>query len=172
MCYPSVQEPLGIPLEWVKTKDGRAAMVYSLLMGKVTEKRNGEHISSRGFSYPIQRPVQDSNAVVGDHSRALHFTSSPESALDLPDGYGSHRLAVLPAPKLWDPPEQGLENRCWHSSGAYPLFCMDCEGVDLDVVNDPYFWDDLGLRSDRRDDDFVVRIPRNSVWNRTQLLNN
>lgn len=167
MCYYDAKQPYGLPLEWVRSRDGKDRLIYSLLLGKVTSRnRGGEHLSSRGFTYPIQRPVRDSNARMGDHSNALHFAASPDSAIYLPDSYGSHRLAVAPAPQLWEPPERGLTDRCWHSSGAFPLFCVDCEGIDLDVLDDPRFWDDIGLPSNRRDDDFVIRIPRKSVWTR------
>ena len=171
MCYRDSLEPFGIPLDWVYTRDGREAMVYSLMLGKVTSINSyGEHVSNRGFTYPIQKPVYDSNAVVGDHNRALHFAASPESATNLLDSYGSHRLAVLPSPQLWEPPDRKLTDRCWHSSGGTALFCMDCENIDLDVLDKPEFWGDMGMAADRRDDDFVIRLPRTQVWNRTKVL--
>jgi hypothetical protein len=159
MCYHDNQEPYVLPLGLNNRKD----IIYSFLLGKVTEYNPRLGVHKRGdFNYNLRKPVWDSNAVLGDHNRCLHFTANPDSALALPS-YGSHRLAVLPAPQLWDDPKRSLTDRCWHSNGCTPLFCMDCEGVGVDVLGQQDFWRDMNLLP-RRSDDFVLRIPRDSVW--------
>ena len=172
MCEYDSSEPLAIPLRRRRTKKGLLLMDYSILLGKVTQKRNGEHLSSRGFTWPISRTVHDSNALVGDHGRALHFTASPASAHRF-NGYGSHRLGVLPAPQLWDPlDENGKQlSRCYHSSGGVILLCMDCDNYQLDVLENPDFWQDLkqpgrlpgGLK-------FSELLASDSVWHKQVAL--
>jgi hypothetical protein len=66
------------------------------------QTNNGEHVSSRGLLYPLRQTIHDRRADVGSHSLGLHFAANPECTLALPDSYGSHRLAVLPAPDVWD----------------------------------------------------------------------
>jgi hypothetical protein len=145
MCVEFREQPYVVTLKRFCTEDGSEVVYYSLLLGKVTHKRNGEHRSSHGFAWPIGRPIRDANAIVGLHDRALHFASSPKSAHRL-HGYGSHRLAVLPAPKVWEPVRNGSKTpRCWHSSGGIVLFCADCDGIRLPVLDDPAFWHDLAL---------------------------
>jgi hypothetical protein len=163
MCHKDSTKPYALPLSRQDVADGMQIMRYSMMLGKVTTKRNGEHVSSQGFTYPIGRTVYDQNAIVGDHGRALHFTASPDSTKYLQGNYGSHRLAVLPAPVIWDSPEtHGLTKRCWHSFGAHSLLCLDCEGVELDVLTRPDFWQDLMLP------DFT--IPLEAVWHKQLLV--
>jgi hypothetical protein len=165
MCYEFDEQPYIIPLEQHQTQAGVLLLTYSFLLGKVTEKRQGEHISSRGFFWPIGRNVSDSNAIVGDHDRALHFAPSPDCASELIGEYGSHLLGVLPAPAIWDPvKKQQKTERCWHSPGAHTLFCFSCENYQLDVLTDSDFWRDLSKQSRRssRGKDLSSLIP--SVW--------
>jgi hypothetical protein len=165
MCVEFDERPYIVPLKQHYTKEGILVLTYSLLLGKVTEKRHGSHISSHEFTWPIGGTVYDPNAIVGDHGRSLHFAPSPDSAKDLLEGYGSHLLGVLPAPAVWDPvKKQQKTERCWHSSGAHTLFCLGCENYQLDVLTNADFWRDLSKRSRRasRDLDLSSLIP--SVW--------
>jgi hypothetical protein len=142
MCHIDTTEPLVFPLRR-RTKNGVIVLDYTFLLGKVTEKRNGEHVSSRGFTWPVGHAVHDANAVIGHHERALHYAASPKSAHNFL-AYGSHRLGVLPAHKLWRSIEEaGHMNRCWHSSGGVVILCMDCDNYQLDVLDNPDFWKDL-----------------------------
>jgi hypothetical protein len=147
--------PLGEPYTWNNTR----VLNFGLLLTKVTQLRGRVHQSSRGFSYPMQGMVNDPNAIVGRHDLALHFGTTPESAKRKLGSYGSHRLAVLPGPHVWDPVQRGFTKRCWHAGSCRVLFCYDCSGVQLAVVRDPAFWHDLKLSPDNLSDDFI-----NSVW--------
>jgi hypothetical protein len=146
MCFEDPTQPYAMPLEVHRTWLHTNVLTYSLLLLKVTQLCGDVHRSRMGgFAYPVRQLVTDPNAQVGKHERALHFAASPAVAHQL-NSYGSHRLAVLPARKVWDPvSRRGLRNRCWHSNGALTLFCYDCEGVTLDVVRNPAFWSDLKL---------------------------
>jgi len=144
MCFKSTEFPFLIPLELLMTNTGSHLLTVSMLLGKVTTKRNGEHISSRGMLYPISQTIHDVKAVAGDHQYALHYAPTPECAIGLPDSYGSHRLAVLPAPDVWDPleewnplKEEAPASRCWHSNGATPLFCLDCWNLKPADLTEP-----------------------------------
>jgi hypothetical protein len=140
--------------------------------------RSGEHTSALGgFTWPIGRTVYDANAIVGDHSRSLHFLPSIEIAESL-SSYGSHRLVVLPAPQLWEAPLPSRRQppRCYHSSGATTLFCVDCFGLRPQDLENPDFWHDLTkprLRSalpPATNDDIVLAIPRSAVWHRQEVV--
>jgi hypothetical protein len=141
MCFEDPTQPYAFPLAlrqsrwlWFQVD----VMTYSLLLLKVTTLWNGVHRSQMGggFAYPLRQLVADPHAIMGSHDRGvLHFAASPATAHML-GNFGSHRLAVLPGKALWDPvTRRGLQNRCWHSNSAVPLFCYDCEGVTLDIVN-------------------------------------
>jgi hypothetical protein len=168
MCYYDPAQPYAVPLKFSHTESGVMVMDYSLLLGKVTEKRNGEHRSCRNFTYPIGRTVRDSNAHAGSHEYGLHFAASPDSAKHLVGiGYGSHRLGILPAPRIWDPIViAGQTNRCWHSTGATALFCLDCDDIELDVLTNPDFWNDLTKQSrkSRHGLSFTELLDSNAVW--------
>jgi hypothetical protein len=165
MCVYLPDAPYAIPLEEHYTWNNNRILTYSLLLTKVTELRNNVHQTS-GFSYPLRQGVYDQNAIVGDHKRALHFGSTPDSAKSLLNGYGSHRLAVIPARKVWDPVHMCyLHDRCWHSYGASVWFCYDCEGYKLDVVTDPAFWKDLKLGPGYFSKELI-----NSVWHKQKIL--
>jgi hypothetical protein len=138
----------------------------------VTQLRSGRHTSLRGFTYPIGYYVHDANAKVGDHQNGLHFIASVAGSKFL-DSFGSHRLAVLPAPQLWDPPvgNDERQERCWHSSGGTMLFCMDCAGYTPADLTNPAFWHELtkplrqpNTQQKAKNNDFVLRLPRNAVW--------
>jgi hypothetical protein len=166
MCFEDPTQPYAFPLDvrrsWLFHTD---VLNYSLLLLKVTTVWSGMHCSRGGFAYPLRQLVSDSNAQVGDHEKALHFAASPASAHQL-NSYGSHRLAVLPGRKVWDSVNRrGLKNRCWHAGQALSLFCYDCENVQLDVVKNPVFWQDLKLSPEYLSDEF-----RHSVWHKQKLL--
>jgi hypothetical protein len=167
MCYEDPEIPYALPLEEHRTWNNSRVLTYSLLLGKVTEYRDGEHVSSHGFRYPLRHPAYDANARIGHHEQSLHFTASPDSARYLQGHeYGSHRLAVLPAPKVWDSVSRhGLQNRCWHSYGATALFCLDCMGIELAVLTNPDFWQDLQLYSGQSHG-----IPLFTVWHKQKKL--
>jgi hypothetical protein len=166
MCIEFLEKPYALPLEFEYTRRNTRVLKYSLLLGKVTEKRGGVHVSTRGFEFPIGRMVYDSNARIGDHRKALHYASSPKSAHRLKEAYGSHRLAVLPPPHVWKAIEKaGMTNRCWHSSGGRALFCLDCSGIKLDVLKNPDFWKDLRLNPGESPNS--LGVPLREVWHRT-----
>jgi hypothetical protein len=89
MCYEFKAQPLAVPLRLRRAKSGKLILTYSLLLGKVTEKKYKHHRSPHGFTYPIGKAVSDSNAIVGDHDFGLHFAATPFDIADL-DEYGSH----------------------------------------------------------------------------------
>ena len=173
MCLRVPGQPKRLILERHHTRDGTLVETYTFALGKVTEFRTGEHRSQRGFTYPIGQTVFDSNARVGDHENGLHFIADHANAR-LMDSFGSHRLAVLPAPQLWDLPVESGEQprrRCWHSSGATTLFCIDCLGLKLEELNNPEFWDSqiINLRqhsTSRKtiNADVVLSLLRNLLW--------
>jgi hypothetical protein len=167
MCFEDPTQPYAMPLAvhrtWLRTE----VLTYSVLLLKVTQLCGDVHRSHMGgFAYPVRQLVNDPNAKVADHQRALHFAASPAVAYQL-SSYGSHRLAVLPGRKVWDPVSRrhGLNNRCWHSDSALTAFCYDCEGVTLDVVKDPDFWQDLKLSPQYISDEFI-----DSVWHKRKRL--
>lgn len=174
MCYYDSTQPFALPLRQHRTKNGILVMDYSLVLWKVTSKnpRDGEHWSSGGFCYPIGRTVYDANAIVGNHSRALHFAASPNSARSLQYGSDSHRLAVLPTPQVWKPVKNSRQtNRCWHSSGATTLFCCECDGIEFDVLYNPDFLKDL-KRPARSCGGLVLRdlLESDAVWHQQVQL--
>jgi hypothetical protein len=159
MCIATNGQPYAVPLKLRYAKNGKLILTYTLLLGKVTEKVRGRHISSMGITYSIGRGVSDPYAIVGDHDSGFHFAASPDDT-DLLTGYGSHRLAVLPAPRLWDPVKaDDLSHRCWHSSGCLPAACLDCDGLTLGVLTNPAFWQDLTKWSGSSPDDCIYRTP-------------
>jgi hypothetical protein len=169
MCYIDATQPYILPLEHRTCKDGRMILIYSLLLGKATTLRNGKHRSMHNFTYPIGHTVYDPHAIVGHHEHGLHFTASPASA-HLVNSFGSHRLAVLPAPQLWRSLEQdGHQNRCWHSAGGITFLCVDCENIEFDVLTNPDFLRDLKISRS-----FTGRIPFSdlcdSVWRQYATL--
>jgi hypothetical protein len=100
MCFEDTHLPFIYPLELQHISKDTQLLTVSMLLGKVTTKRNGEHISSRGLLYPIRQTIHDRKAEEGSHKFALHFAATPECNIALPDSYGSHRLAVLPGPQF------------------------------------------------------------------------
>jgi hypothetical protein len=166
MCEYLADKPYALPLAERYTWFHKRVLTYSLLLTKVTVLRNNIHQSGLGFTYPLGHMVYDPNAIIGDHTRALHFGSSPESAQTQLNEYGSHRLAVLPAPKVWDPVNPlRLHYRCWHSYGAAVLFCYDCGGYELNIVTNPDFRDDLKLSPKYFSKGFI-----HSVWHKQKQL--
>jgi hypothetical protein len=143
MCGYDPTQPYVIPLEQRPRRNGKTLLTCGLVLGKVTSLRNGEHSSGLGFKYPIGRTVHDPKAVVGNHASGLHFAASPASA-HMFNYFGSHRLAVLPAPEVWDPVQQFVRTpRCYHSRSATTICCLDCDRIEVDVLNNPDFIHDL-----------------------------
>jgi hypothetical protein len=167
MCVKFPERPYALPLETHYTRNNILVLTFSLVLLKVTELRHGLHVSSRGFPFPMRQSVYDPNVRIGHHDYGLHFAASPEGANKLKGSYGSHRLAVLPAPEVWDSVEKaGQTKRCWHSSGAHTLMCLDCNRVELDVLDTSDFWEDLTIRPGRSKNRFG--IPLDAVWHRTK----
>jgi hypothetical protein len=172
MCMEVAGQPQRLVLAQQKKRNGTLIETFTVVLGKVTQLRKGEHKSLRGFTYPLGQTVHDPNVKIGDHNYCLHLIADPAS--DQLQEYGSHRLVVLPAPQLWDPPGvRGAqpEKRCWHSSGATILFCRDCAGLKPEDLTNPDFWQSLykprrrtRTRQTAKTDDFVLRLPRNAVW--------
>jgi hypothetical protein len=176
MCEKVNGQPIELILDRYQTKNGTWIETYTFSLGKVTSLTNGEHKSGRGFAYPVGQTVSDPNAMVGNHSTALHFIANPVT--DKLESYGSHPLVVLPAPQLWDPPvENGKQpSRCWHSNGCSILFCITCAGLKPDDLTNPDFWQDItkprkrtATRKTTKKDEFVLRLPRNSVWHKERM---
>jgi hypothetical protein len=153
------------------SSNGTPIEIYTFALGKVTSKtKHGEHTSSRDFTYPIGKTVPDPNAKEGSHTFGLHLIPILDCADQL-SSYGSHRLAVLPGPQLWEPPVENGEqpNRCWHSSGATTLFCLDSAGFTIADLKNPDFWQSLTKPRSRKQassDEFVLRLPRTAVWHK------
>jgi hypothetical protein len=134
MCVDIPGQPYRIVLGRQRARNGSLIETYTYGLGKaVCKTRNGEHTSPNNFTWPIGRTVYDPNAVIGSHTRSLHFFPSLEPVNAL-NSYDSHWLVVLPAPHLWDTPIEGSFHlpRCWHSSGASTLFCVACFGYKPD----------------------------------------
>jgi hypothetical protein len=174
MCIQVPGQPFRLVLKRSYAENGTLMEIYTYVLGKVTELRNGEHKSLRDFSYPLWQTVHDPNAEAGSHAKGLHLIANPAS--DQLNEYGSHPLAVLPVPQLWDPPiakgEQPL--RCWHSSGVTPLVCLTCDGLTEGDLKNPTFWHEVTKprrrmalrRRQGNSDDFVLRLPRSAVWHK------
>jgi hypothetical protein len=166
MCFPDDSFPFILPVAVTATRSGTKHLTVSLLLGKVTTLRHGEHISFRGLRYPLRQPVHDTMAIPGSHDYALHFAATPACTIGLPDEFGSHRLAVLPSPQLWDPfTEQEENSRCWHSDSCIPLFCMDCWQLQPTDLNNPDFWRAFQKRREHADGS-LLRIPLEQIWHR------
>jgi hypothetical protein len=173
MCIKVPGHPRELTLQERRTRNGKTIETYTVALGKVTSKhRNDDHTSSRGFTYPIGKTVHDPNVKIGDHQLCLHFIADPAS--DKLDEYGSHRLLILPCPQLWDPPGAGGEqpkSKCWHSSGATSLICVDYAKLTPEDLENPEFWESMTkppkrARKTQKDDDFVLRLPRAEVWHK------
>jgi hypothetical protein len=170
MCYEFTAEPLAVPLKLRRAKSGSLVLTYSLLLGKVTEKKYKNHRSREGFMYPIGRAVTDPNAIVGDHNFGLHFAASPFDTTGL-DEYGSHVLAVLPGPKLWEPVTQNaLTGRCWHASGCLPTVCLSCDVLTVSELTDPLFWQDLSKWPGSEPADCIYTTPLYKLWHQSRAL--
>ena len=167
MCFPDASFPFIIPLAENTTRTGTHLVTVSLLLGKVTTlRRNGEHISFRGLRYPIGQPIHDTQAIPGSHDFALHFAATPACSIGLPDEFGSHRLAVLPGPRVWEPfTKQEQVGRCWHSDSCTTLFCMDCSKLKPEDLTNPDFWR-VFKTSYGRNDDFLRTLPLDQLWHR------
>jgi len=167
MCLRRRGKPQAYPLSIEKTPYGDK-VDFGLVLGKVTEKRNGEHVSSRGMLYPTQQQVWDQHAIPFDHNQCLHLTSNPQNVEGL-EGWGSHRLAMLPAPQLWGDPNNTWDNRCWHSDGGFVLGCLECD-FDLEDITDPYFAKDMGLSFKKSGDYFYLPVPKSDIWHSSTLV--
>jgi hypothetical protein len=166
MCFADAAFPFIIPLEVKTTSTGTQLLTVSLLLGKVTTLRHGEHISFRGLRYPFRQTIHDTKAIPGSHDFSLHFAATPACTIGLPDEFGSHRLAVLPSPQLWEPITEAQENsRCWHADGCTPLFCLDCWHLQPEDLNNPDFWRAFKTCCGRNDD-FLRTLPRDQLWHR------
>jgi hypothetical protein len=172
MCINVAGQPYRVVLYRYRDKNGNPREIYTYVLGKVTELRGGEHKSLRGFTYPLGKTVTDPNAEIGSHVKALHLIADPAS--DRLESFGSHPLAVLAAPQLWEPPvEEGTQPpRCWHSAGVTSLFCLTCAGLTAADLTNPEFWGSLTkprrprARRKATSDDFVLRLPRTAVWHK------
>ena len=118
MCHALPYQPLWLP-------------ELNCLAGfKVTEKRNGIHVSSQNFTYPINTLRIDPKSVHGDHNRCLHFAYDPQTAKqNLLGSYGSHLLfcALIPShywSKLFKP--QSPKQACLHGDLTVVLSCLTC----------------------------------------------
>jgi hypothetical protein len=181
MCYSDPAKPYAMPLAVEQTREGLLSLTFTLVLGKVTTMRGGLH-STGGLGYDLRRPVCDPNVLVGDHSRCIHLAGNPHSA-NSPQlsGFGSHILAVLPGPLLWGRASDG--GRCWHAASVIPLFCLACEGVQLDVLGLSDFWKHMRLPPATARWNHLVQggmrpgpvqmppgIPASQVWRRQTLL--
>jgi hypothetical protein len=164
MCFDDPAFPCLIPVHVTSSSTGTKLLTVSLLLGKVTTIRHGEHISFRGMRYPLLETIHDSQAIPGSHDSAMHFAATPVSAIGLPDEFGSHRLAVLPGTRVWDSlKDMKLRNRCWHSDSCTPLICLDCGRLRPEDLSNPDFWRGLTTWWARR---MGNRIVQEQIWHR------
>jgi hypothetical protein len=173
MCRHFPGQPYRIVLDRRQdSRNGRVYEAYTYALGKVTGvTRSGDHITSNNFIYPIGQFAWDNNAIVYDHDRCLHFLPSLEYANEF-SSFNSHRLLVLPSPRLWDEPDKyNFTNpRCWHADGCMVLCCIDCLGLTLDDLQNDQCWRDL--TKPRRqyalpaepNNGSVVPVDRNNIW--------
>jgi hypothetical protein len=173
MCFQDASAPVIIPVAMEKIRTGAQLLTVSLLLGKVTTvRRNGEHISFRGLRYPIGQTIRDTKAKIGDHDFALHFATTPACTIGLPDEFGSHRLAVLPGPRVWDPiTKKDQKGRCWHSDSCTPVVCLDCWKLKPEELTNPDFWRAFKMCSGRNDS-FLRTLPLDQIWHRQIVLPN
>jgi hypothetical protein len=175
MCVKDASFPFIVPVTMNTTSTGIKVLTVSLLMGKVTTLRNGEHISSWGLRYPIRQTIHDTKAQIGSHNYGLHFAATPACTIGLPDEFGSHRLAVLPSPQVWDPITEAAQKkeasppRCWHSDACTPLFCMDCWNLKIEDLNNPDFWQAFKTCC-AKSDDFDITMSVEQIWRRQIVL--
>ena len=168
MCFEDPSVPWLMPGAVTTTSTGTKLLTVSLLLGKVTTIRHGEHISFRGLRYPLHQTIHDTKARPGSHDYALHFAATPACAIGLPDEFGSHRLAVLPSPRIWAPfTTAHANNRCWHADGCTPLFCLDCWNLAAEDLTNPDFWQSFQQDSARRTG---RRIVPEQIWQRQLVL--
>jgi hypothetical protein len=67
-------QPIRIVLQRQRAPNGALVETQTLALAKVTGiTRDGDHISSHNFIYPIGQTVYDPYARVGDHTYSLHF---------------------------------------------------------------------------------------------------
>ena len=103
MCHSLPYRPLWLP------------ELNSLAAFKVTEKRNGIHVSSQNFTYPIKTLRLDPNSVHGDHNRCLHFAYDLQTAKqNLLGSYGSHLLFMALLPYHFWSKSASANNACLH----------------------------------------------------------
>ena len=140
MCIPFKQSPLVFPVHQQMLDNQHERIFYIPILGKKVEKLNDGHVSSSNnqFRFPMRSFAWDSNAVIGSHDRCLHMAPNALVARNL-SGYGNHTLAVLPGQHYWSSGDSG--GRCHHSDGAFSLFCVECEGYDLEETTLPEFWE-------------------------------
>jgi hypothetical protein len=170
MCFEELTSPFLLPLTETTTRTGTKLQTVSLLLGKVTTLRKGEHISFKGLRYPILQPVHDTKALVGDHQKALHFAATPACTLGLPDEFGSHQLAVLPSRRVWDPyTEEIQKKRCWHADGCIPLFCLSCWNLTPADLYNPDFWHAFKLYCAKRGD-LLRTLSLDQIWQRQMVV--
>ncbi len=116
MCHALPYQPLWLP-------------ELNCLAGfKVTEKRNGMHVGSHNFTYPMNTLRLDPKSVHGDHNRCLHFAYDPQTAKqNLLSSYGSHLLftALLPA-HYWSKIFKSENRACLHGDLTVVLACLTC----------------------------------------------
>jgi hypothetical protein len=167
MCFQDASAPVIIPVAMEKTRTGTQLLTVSFLLGKVTTlRRNGEHISFRGMRYPIGQTIHDTKAIFGSHDFALHFAATPACTIGLPDEFGSHRLAVLPGPRVWDPmTKKEQAGRCWHSDSCTPVVCLECSKLNPEDLTNPDFWRACNTYYGRTDA-FLRPISLDQIWHR------
>lgn len=139
MCHASKPTTRQIPLLVQPYQDGSVHVYITLLVGKGTTKRSGTHRTQVPF--PIGKWVHDPNFVPGSHVRCFHLASAYDVEQGLFSSYGSHRLMFLPSRRLYG--NFTSTDACWHDGALWPLFCLDCEGLEKvtdDILGDPAFW--------------------------------
>ena len=142
MCIKHSESLIGIPVKLIGRPDGSKVVEFTTLVAKATSKRHGGDHSTE-IAYPLQRWSFDPNYQPYSHDRSIHLAPSGAVKDGEFNSYGSHRVIMFPSRTLWGSGDSS--GRCWHDQAVFPVTCVDCEGIDLDVLSQEDFWKDLGL---------------------------
>ncbi len=144
MCFTHPSEPIAHPLLVHQLSEQERLLYYTLLLGKVTELRNGVHQTK--IRYPIRNWVLDPNYNPDNHDAAIHMATLEAIRQNKLNAFGSHPLVMAVSNQL-QRGNHGVEGSCWRDHQVLPTVCLTCEGIEKqpEVLNLPEFWRDLGL---------------------------
>ena len=130
MCIRATGVPTFVHAD--EATGGRAGL---LLWKALRVTPGGEHVSSRGLTYPLGQTVLDPKGAFGDHLRCIHLL--PTRAAAERRGarhFGDHVVAMLaPLGRVWTSPEwpKPDEPACWHTDRCIPLYCVTCQAAEV-----------------------------------------